>query len=472
MSAAPQEFAPPLDPEGQQGRVPPFSDDAEEAVLCAVLNNDRALMTSLEVISADDFYRERNRRVFRAMVSLAERGSKADPVTLSNELQNRGELASSGGKDYIGFLVDAVPGSFNVEHHAAIVREKADLRRLIERSTTALAAAYEGRFTANAIAAELQRDVLTFATNQRSGFVRVKEDLWSVMEEIEEAQAGKRSARVVPTGYVEIDSNTSGGFERGHFIVFAGVPGSAKTAVALNIALNVALAEQPVGVLFVSAEMTRRQLLKRSLASRSHVALASIRRGGMRDDDFPRLARGAGCLTNVPMWVDETPTPDIGSIVAKCRAKKAEFPEVGLIVVDFIQLVQRQQEARRMREDNRSAELTHISYTLQALAKELDVAVIATSQVDGAAIEKRNDKRPGLGDARWSQGMREAAHLMATVYRQAMYDSSLPDTIELAFQKGRDDPPFTALFDWSGKHMLMSSRIGFERTRVQQEELV
>jgi replicative DNA helicase len=292
------------------------------------------------------------------------------------------------------------------------------------------------------------------------------------MEEIENAQAGQRSVRVVPTGYLEIDSNTCGGFERGHFVVLAGVPGSAKTGAALNIALSVARAEDPVGVLFVTAEMTRRQLIKRSLANLSQVELSRIRQGAMRDDDFPRLARGSGYFSTLPLWLDETPTPDIASIVAKCRAKKAEHPEIGLIVVDFIQLVQRQQEARRMRDDNRSAELTNISYTLGGLAKELDVVTIATSQVDGAAIEKRNDKRPQLGDARWSQGMREAAHLMATVYRPAMYDGSLPDTIELAFQKGRDDPPFSATFDWVGKHMLMRSRIGHERTRVQQEELV
>jgi replicative DNA helicase len=473
MTATAYEFAPPQDTEVGERRVPPHSVDAEGSVLSACLADERALMRALEVITADDFYRERHRRIFRAMIGLAERGAKIDPVTLCDALERSGELESSGGRNYVYIDLDgAIPTAANVEHHAAIVREKAALRRLIERSDAAVTAAYEGRLAASAIAAELQRDVLPFSTDQRVGFVRVKEDLWSVMEEIENAQAGQRSVRVVPTGYLEIDSNTCGGFERGHFVVLAGVPGSAKTGAALNIALSVARAEDPVGVLFVTAEMTRRQLIKRSLANLSQVELSRIRQGAMRDDDFPRLARGSGYFATLPLWLDETPTPDIASIVAKCRAKKAEHPEIGLIVVDFIQLVQRQQEARRMRDDNRSAELTNISYTLGGLAKELDVVTIATSQVDGAAIEKRNDKRPQLGDARWSQGMREAAHLMATVYRPAMYDGSLPDTIELAFQKGRDDPPFSATFDWVGKHMLMRSRIGHERTRVQQEELV
>lgn len=453
-------------------RMIPHSLDAEVAVLSACLSDARALMPARELIDANAFFGQPHRRIFAAIIALAERGVTPDPITVSDYLDRRGDLESVGGKGYLGNLLDAIPTTANVIYHATIVREKADLRRLIDRAEAAAQAAFDGRLTAAAIAADLQRDVLPFSTGERVGFVRVKDDLWSVMEEIENAQAGQRSVRVVPTGYLEIDANTSGGFERGHFVVLAGVPGSAKTGAALNIALSVARAEEPVGVLFVTAEMTRRQLIKRSLANLSQVELSRIRKGAMRDDDSPRLARGSGYLATLPLWLDETPTPDIGAIVAKCRAKKAEEPSVGLIVVDFIQLVQRAQEAKRMRDDNRSAELTNISYTLGALAKELDVVVIATSQVDGAAIEKRNDKRPQLGDARWSQGMREAAHLMATVYRPAMYDGSLPDTIELAFQKGRDDPPFSATFDWVGKHMLMRSRIGYERTRVEQPELV
>jgi replicative DNA helicase len=164
-------------------------------------------------------------------------------------------------------------------------------------------------------------------------------------------------------------------------------------------------------------------------------------------------------LLSLPLWTDETPTPNIGDIIAKCRARKAEHPEIGLVVVDFIQLVQNQIAGdRRMRDENRSAELSKISYALQALAKELDVAVIATCQVDAAAIEQRTDKRPKLGDARWSQGMREAAHLFATAYRPKMYDETAPDTIELSFLKCRDDSPFVATLDWRGAFMQIRSR--------------
>lgn len=460
MSARPVEYSiSPVDT--YRDRRPPYSEDAETAVLGAILLDERALLVALELIDDTMFYAERHRRIFRAMTALAEKGGKIDPLTVSEELARRGELEASGGKDYVYVrLADSVPFATNVADHARIVREKSDLRRLIERAQSAVADAFQGERSASELAAELQRDVLGLSIDAtRAGFVRVKEDIWSVMEDIEAAARTGNRPRVIPTGYREIDDNISGGFERGHFIILAGVPGSAKTAVALNIALNVAL-EGGIGVAFVSAEMTRAQLIKRSLANISHVPLSVIRSGKLQDSDFPRIARGAGILSAMPLWVDQTPSPDIDAILAKCRKEKAEHPEIGLLIVDFIQLVQKRhaKERRGRGDENRSAELTTISYALQGLAKDLDVAVIATSQVDAAAIENRPDKRPKLGEARWSQGMREAAHLFATVYRPKMYDPDAFDTIELSFQKGRDDPPFTAVFDWIGHHMLMKAR--------------
>lgn len=441
-------------------RTPPFSEDAEMAVLGAVLHDERSLLAALEVIEPDAFYQERHRRIFRAMVALAEKGASVDPITLADELERRGDLAASGGKDYLyGPIASAAPLMGNTADYARIVREKADLRRLIEHANAAREQAFDGRQTAADIAAALQRDVLGLSVNTaRQGFVRVKDDIWRVMEEIESRARGDGNRRVVATGYPEIDRNIAGGFERGHFIVMAGVPGSGKTAAALNILLNVTTADEPIGAAFVSAEMTRAQVITRSLANIGPIHLTSLRSGKLQDNDYPRLARAAGILSSAPLWVDDTPTPDIDAVVAKCRKQKAEHPELGLLLVDFIQLVQKRHDAHRKSDGNRSAELTAISYTLQGIAKELDVAVIATSQVDAATIENRPDKRPKLGEARWSQGMREAAHLFATVYRPKMYEPDAFDTIELAFQKGRDDPPFTAIFDWAGHHMRMKSR--------------
>jgi replicative DNA helicase len=471
MSAAPFEMVPP--PDDAPSRVPPHDADAEVAVLSACIQEERALMRALELVDVSMFYRERNRRIFRALIGLAERGITIDPITLCDELERMGELTASGGREYVyRDLMDAIPTTANVEHHAAIVREKFELRRIITIAQAAADEAMSGKIIPSQIAASLQRDVLPLATDmRRQGFVRVKEDLWAVMEEIEAAGRGGLTHRIVPTGYWEIDTQTAGGFERGHFIVLAGVPGSAKTAIGLNIGLRMSSAETPTGVLFVSAEMTRFQALKRLLANIAHVELTKIRRGALDQDEWSRLTRANEVLSRMPFWTDETPTPDINAIIAKCRQQKAEHPEIGFVLVDFVQLVQRQQAERKMREENRSAELTHISYTLQALAKEIDVAVLATSQVDAAAIEKRPDKRPGLGDARWSQGMREAAHLFATVYRPAMYDGSARDVIELGFQKGRDDPPFRAVFDWHGHHMRMVSQRDYQPQRAVQQNL-
>jgi replicative DNA helicase len=471
MSAAPYEMVPP--PDDAPTRIPPHSENAEIAVLSACIQDERALMRALELVDVSMFYRERNRRIFHALISLAERGITIDPITLCDELERMGELTASGGREYVyRDLLDAIPTTANVEHHAAIVREKFELRRIITIAQAAADEAMSGKTVPSTIAASLQRDVLPLATDmRRQGFVRVKEDVWSVMEEIELTAQGGNSKRFVPTGYWEIDTQTSGGFERGTFVVFAGVPGSAKTAVGINIALRMAQAEQPIGALFVSAEMTRKSAIKRCLSNLGGIELTKLRKGTLVDDDWPRLAKASGVLAQLPLWIDETPTPDIQAIVAKCRQQKSEHPEIGFVLVDFVQLVQKQQAERKMRDENRSAELTYISYTLQALAKEIDVAVLATSQVDSAAIEKRPDKRPGLGDARWSQGMREAAHLFATVYRPAMYDGGKRDTIELGFQKGRDDPPFNAVFDWHGHVMRMVSQRDYQPQRAVQQNL-
>jgi replicative DNA helicase len=466
MSA--EEFAPLEHPED---RTPPHDEHAEIAVLSACIQDERALMRAVELVDATMFYRERNRRIFQGLIRLAERGVTIDPITLCGELEQRGELTASGGRDYVyRDLLDAIPTTANVEHHAAIVREKHELRQIIAHATAAASDAMRGQRKPSEIAAGLQRDVLPLATDMtRQGFVRVKEDLWSVMEEIETAAKGGIAHRVIPTGYWEIDTQTAGGFERGHFIVLAGVPGSAKTAVGLNLALSIAMQPNPIGTAFVSAEMTRKQAIRRLQANVARIELTKLRKGTLVDDDWVRLSMAAGTLSSLPIWIDDTSTPDIHAIVAKCRQLKSENPDLGFILVDFVQLVQRHHDERRTREENRSAELTYISYTLQALAKELDVAVAALSQVDASAIENRGEKRPTLRDARWSQGMREAAHLFATVFRPAMYDPSLRDTVELAFQKGRDDPPFTAVFDWHGHFMRMASQREYRPQRAVQE---
>jgi replicative DNA helicase len=450
--------------------APPWDEFAEVSVLSAMLMDSAAVMKALELLSDDMFYAEKHRKMFRGAVAVAERGSVVDPVTLCDYLRARGELDAVGGTEYVIEVSGSVPTVANVEYHARIVREKAARRRLIELAVNAADAAASSDRLVPEIAADLQSAVLPLAVDSsRTGFVRVKEDLWAVVQRIEEAGRSGDNPRVVPTGYSEIDDNISGGFGRGHFVVVAGVPGSGKTVAAINIGLNVSL-EQKTGVLFVSAEMTREQLIHRGLANLGRLPLRSLRTGKLVNDEYPRLARAAGIFSSALLWTDETPTPSIEDVVAKCRTKKSEHPEIGLVIVDFIQLVQRRMAHTRSSDSNRSAELTAISYTLGGMAKELDVAVLATAQVDAQAVEKREDKRPHISDIRWSQGMREAANLAATVYRPKMYDPQVADTLELSFQKGRDDPPFVATFDYVGQYMLMQQVRQYALRSTDQEQ--
>jgi replicative DNA helicase len=451
-----------------QTQTPPWSEDAEQAVLSAILIDRDSIVTAIEFIGAEDFYAERHRRLFRAMLHVVGSGAIVDPLTLSDRLQSTGELDAAGGKEYIGFLVDAVPTAANIAYHAGIVREKAQLRRLIGLVQATLNELRRGAKPAGEIVQELQAALSPIsARGIGQGFVRVKADLWPMLEELEARQADPSiaAAHKVPTGYPSIDRPLGGGLERGDLLVIAGVPGGCKTAAAMNIAINVAVPFDgtPRGAAVVSAEMTRHKLHMRNLAAIGRIHYSALRAAQLRDEDHPKLARAAGLLSTAPLWVDQTPTPNVEDVIAKCRSLKRENPDLALVVVDFIQLVQKRvADDRRMRDTNRALELTQIAYDLKGMAKELSVAVIATCQVDAADIESRTDKRPRAGDARWSQGMREAADFWASCYRPKMYelDAVSADTLELEFQKARDSELFKAVLIWHGTHLLLTDSRG------------
>jgi replicative DNA helicase len=292
----------------------------------------------------------------------------------------------------------------------------------------------------------------------RPGFTPTKDDLWPMMEDIERRMQADNDKNVVPTGYPEIDEPLGGGPQRGELIFLCGVPGGLKTATAMNIATNVVRdSEGRIGAAIVSAEMSRRKLHQRNIARIAQVDFSAIRKATLHDDDFPRLARAAGEMSHWPMWVDETARPVIGETAAKCRHLKSQHAEIGVIVVDFIQLMQRRMSTRD--DDNRALELTDIAYQLAALGKELEAVVIATCQVDAAKVEERGDKRPRLGDLRWSQGMREAGDFIGLCYRDKTYnaDPMSADTLEINFAKARDAEPFIVTLNWTGKYMHLDS---------------
>ncbi|MEP6493633.1 MAG: replicative DNA helicase [bacterium] len=422
-------------------RRPPYSEDAEQAVLSAMLIDQDAVLRAIEHVDDTMFYAERHRRIFRAMVTITERGSVVDPLTLSEELSRRGELDGAGGKDYIGFLVDAVPTSANVEYHAKIVREKAILRRLIEVSTTIVAEAFEGKSTANELLDEAESKIFAVSQQQtRDGFTRIKELLWPTMERIEALQRGGKTVTGVASGFNDLDELTSG-FQPADLIIVAARPSMGKTAFTLNVAQHAAI-EHNVPVAFFSLEMSKESLVQRMLTSEARIDAQRLRKGMLRDDDFPRLARAAGILSSAPVWIDDTPGMTLLEMRSKARRLKTDSG-VGLVVVDYLQLMSGPASS-----ENRQQEVSQISRGLKALAKELSVPVIALSQLSRAPEQRTGDnKRPQLSDLRESGAIEQDADLIMFLYRQEFYDgpvdkdgNSLEGKAEVIIGKQRNGP--------------------------------
>jgi replicative DNA helicase len=439
MSSSSVEFSIPSPRDAYRDRRPPWSEDAEQAVLSAMLIDQDAILRATEHVDDTMFYREGHRRMFRAMVAISERGDVVDPLTLSDELQRRGELDASGGKDYIGFLVDAVPTSANVEYHAKIVREKALLRRLIEASTDIVAEAFDARQTAGELLDHAESRIFDISQQRgREGFTRIKELLWPTMERIEALQRGGKSITGVPSGFTDLDDLTSG-FQASDLIVVAARPSMGKTAFILNVVQHAAI-EHNVPVALFSLEMSKESLVQRMLTGEARVDAQKLRKGMLRDDDFPRLARAAGILAQAPIFIDDSPGITLLEMRSAARRLRADA-NIGLVVVDYLQLIQSTSDA-----ENRTQEISQISRSLKALAKELAVPVVALSQLS-RATEQRTDKRPQLSDLRESGAIEQDADLVMFIYRQEMYEgptdkdgNSLEGRAEVIVGKQRNGP--------------------------------
>jgi replicative DNA helicase len=375
------------------------------------------------------------------MVHITERGGVVDPLTLSEELSRRGELEASGGKDYIGFLVDAVPTAANIEYHVQIVREKAILRRLIEVSTSIVAEAFEGKSTATELLDEAESKIFLVSQQQtKDGFTRIKELLWPTMERIEALQRGGKTITGVASGFNDLDELTSG-FQPADLIIVAARPSMGKTAFTLNVAQHAAI-EHNVPVAFFSLEMSKESLVQRMLTSEARIDAQRLRKGLLRDDDFPRLARAAGILSSAPVWIDDTPGMTLLEMRSKARRLKTESG-IGLVIVDYLQLMQGPSNS-----ESRQQEVSQISRGLKALAKELKVPVVALSQLSRAPEQRTGDnKRPQLSDLRESGAIEQDADLIMFLYRQEFYDgpvdkdgNSLEGKAEVIVGKQRNGP--------------------------------
>ena len=378
-----------------------------------MLMDQDAALKAAELIDDSMFYREAHRILFRGMVSLVERRDVIDPVTLSNELQKRGDLDRAGGLEYLGGLIDTVPTAANIEYHARIVRDKALLRRLIEAATHIIQDVYEGSAESEQLIDNAEHRVFQVAQLRKSAdFARLKTLVWPTMERIEQAHLAGGGVLGVPSGFTDLD-NLTAGFQRSDLIVVAARPSMGKTAFVLNVAHNAAI-DHKVGVAIFSVEMSKEALVQRMLCSEGLVDAQRLRRGRLRDDDYPKLATAAGLLGTAPIWIDDSPALTPLEMRSKARRLKAEN-EIGLVIVDYLQLMQGPTDA-----ENRNQEISFISRSLKGLAKELDVPVMALSQLS-RATEQRGDRRPQLSDLRESGAIEQDADVVIFIYRPEMY---------------------------------------------------
>ena len=373
-----------------------------------------AVARAIEMVGDGSFYREANRRIFRAMVRLYSRGEVIDVVTLSDELKSAGELEGAGGMAYLAQLVDAVPTSANIEYHCRILRDKSVLRQLIESATDIVREAYDapaGEVDDTLDRAE-QKIFQIAQSTQRQGFVWIKEILWPTFERIEELQSSPGSVTGVASGFPDLD-NLTAGFQKGDLIIVAGRPSMGKTALAMNFAQHAAI-EKEVPVAVFSLEMSKESIVQRLLCSEGRVDAGRLRRGRLQDDEYARLATAAGHLNTAPIWIDDTPAITALELRAKARRLASEV-DLGLIIVDYLQLMSGPSNA-----DNRQQEISAISRAIKAVAKELNVPVVALSQLSRAP-EQRTDKRPVLADLRESGAIEQDADLVLFVYREEVY---------------------------------------------------
>jgi len=425
------------------GRAAPWSNEAEQAVLGAMLLDQDAALRASELLDDSMFYREGHRRLYRAMMAMTEQRTVIDHVTLRDELLRRGELTEAGGVEYLAELVDAVPTAANLEFHAKIVRDKAILRRLIETSTAVIAEAYDGGTLAGDLLDKAESRIFQISQERGDeGFTRLKEMLWPTMERIESLQRSGKSITGVPSGFVDLDEMTSG-FQRAELVIVAARPSMGKTAFCLNVATHAAI-EAGHGVAVFSLEMSKEALVQRMLCSEAMVDSQRVRRGTLRDADFTRLARAAGVLQNCPIWIDDTPAMTLLEMRSKARRLKSEY-DVKLLVVDYLQLMRSPEHA-----ENRVQEISDISRSLKGLAKELDLPVLALSQLSRASEQRGGDRRPILSDLRDSGAIEQDADIVIFIHRPEMYEgtidkdgNSLEGKAEVIVGKHRNGPTGT-----------------------------
>jgi len=429
-------------------KLPPQSVEMEQSVLGAILQDNHALVRVLEVLQERDFYQDAHRWIFQTMIDLFQDNVPIDVLTVTERLRKKGRFEAAGGAAYLVDLVEMVPTAAHVLHHAQVVREKAILRALIQTATTIITESYEDAEDVDTLLDRAEQAI--FEIGQRkttAGFVHIKNLLTGSFRRLEQLYERKEPVTGLPTGFTDFDRRTAG-LQPSDLIIIAGRPGMGKTALGLNMAQHVGVhVRRPVAIF--SLEMSKEQLVIRFLCAQAKVDSSKLRTGFLRQEDWHILTQAAGVLSEAPIYIDDTPAQSALDIRAKARRLQAEVGDLALVIVDYLQLMQ-----ARGRAESRQQEISGITRSLKALAKELNVPVIALSQLS-RAVEQRKPPKPQLSDLRESGAIEQDADVVALIYRGEIYDpedSSEKGVAEINIAKQRNGPTGTFKLTFLGQY--------------------
>jgi len=433
-------------------KLPPHSVEAEQSVLGGLLLENSAWERIADLITEQDFYRHDHRLIYRHITKLLDGSKPADVVTVSESLENSNELTTVGGLAYLGALAQNTPSAANIRRYAEIVRDRAILRGLVEVGTAIADSAYNpsGRSAAELLD-EAEGKVFKIAeagARGKQGFMELQPLLTQVVERIDMLFQRDNPSDItgIPTGFVDLDRMTSG-LQPGDLVIVAGRPSMGKTAFSLNIAENVAL-DSGLPVAVFSMEMAGTQLVMRMMGSVGKLDQHKVRTGRLQDDDWQRLTYAVGKLNDAPLYIDESAALTALDLRARARRLHRQCGKLGLIVIDYLQLMSGSSQG-----ENRATEISEISRGLKALAKELDVPVVALSQLN-RSLEQRPNKRPVMSDLRESGAIEQDADVILFIYRDEVYNPETPDKgiSEIIIGKQRNGPIGTVRLAFQGEY--------------------
>lgn len=429
------------------GKVPPHDIEAEQAVLGSMLTDVDAVVDAIEILKPEDFYREDNKNIYEAMLNLYGKAEPIDVITVKSELTSMGKFEVVGGLEYLATLPDKVPTTTNAIKYIHIVEEKSILRKLIKTANDLISLGYAQNEDIDVIIEQAEKKIFDIMQGKnQKGYTALKDILVESFAEIEKLYNQKEAITGIPTGFADLDYKTAG-LHKSDLILIAARPAMGKSAFALNIATNAAI-NAKVPVIIFNLEMSKSQLVNRMLCSEAMVDSNKIRTGKMDEEDWVKLATALGPLSEAPIYIDDTPGITVSEIRAKCRKLKLE-KDIGLVVIDYLQLIQGSGKKNASREQ----EISEISRSLKILAKELDIPVVALSQLSRAA-EQRADHRPMLSDLRESGAIEQDADIVMFLYRDDYYnpDTEKKNIAEIILAKHRAGSTGTIELLWLGNY--------------------